>query len=108
MHQAEEIAVGWTFLPKPDQVKGYLEGLGTFTGADGRVRRVIASALVQRVEWYAAMEIVGPGPRREVVGLVFLIKFVPKAPDGYTFGYKDMSETMGRSSVVARSTSSTS
>jgi hypothetical protein len=86
--------MGWTFQEKPLNVKAELDGLLTWTSETG-ARRVLDSAIVNRTEYYAAVETIKPGGAREVWCAVFLLKFHPRARDGFTFGYKDMCETMG-------------
>lgn len=86
--------MGWTFQEKPRDVRGYLDSQLTWESETGK-RRVLDSAIVARTEYYAAVEHVKPDGEREVWAAVFLLKFVPRASDGYTFGYKDMDETMG-------------
>lgn len=86
--------MGWTFYEKPRDVKAELNRQLTWE-SEGRVNRVLDSAIVNRVEYYAAVETVKPDGERHVWCAVFLLKFLPKARDGYTFGYKDMDETCG-------------
>jgi len=86
--------MGWTFYEKPLNVKGDLDRSLTWT-SDSGARRVLDSAIVNRTEYYAAVEYVKPDGERHVWCAVFLLKFLPKARDGYTFGYKDMDETCG-------------
>lgn len=86
--------MGWTFYEKPRDVKADLDRGLTWTNETG-ARRVLDSAIVNRAEYYAAVEWIKPDGSREVWAAVFLLKFHPKAKDGCTFGYKDMSEEMG-------------
>lgn len=86
--------MGWTFQEKPREVRGYLDSLFTWTH-DGAANRVIDSAIVNRTEYYCAVETVKPDGVRSVWAGVCLLKFHPRARDGLTFGYKDMGETMG-------------
>lgn len=86
--------MGWTFQAKPDNVKAYLDEGLTWTNDYG-TRRVLASAIVAAREYYAAVEHVHPSGKREVWAATYLLQFVPKAYDGLTFGYKDMTEHMG-------------
>lgn len=87
--------MGWTFMEKPRDVRGYLNGAYSWTSDDGTVNRVIDSAIVDRTQYYCAVETVRPDGSRSVWAGVVLLKFAPRARDGLTFGYKDMSETMG-------------
>jgi hypothetical protein len=86
--------MGWTFQAKPSDVKGYLDRSLTWTNEHGK-RRVLDSAIVAAREYYAAVEWIKPDGSREVWCAVFMLQFVPRAVDGYTFGYKDMEESMG-------------
>jgi hypothetical protein len=86
--------MGWTFQEKPRDVKAELDRQLTWTNENGS-RRVLDSAIVARSEYYAAVEHVKPDGERIVWAAAFMLKFVPRAVDGYTFGYKDMDETMG-------------
>lgn len=87
--------MGWTFMEKPSRPKDYLDGQFTWTADDGRENRVLRSAFAGRTEYYAAVETIYPDGSREVWAAVVLVKFVPKAMDGLTFGYKDMDESAG-------------
>ena len=86
--------MGWTFMEKPADVRGYLDAQYSWTN-DGIVNRVIDSAIVGRTVYYCAVETVRADGTRSVWAGVVMLKFVPRAGDGLTFGYKDMSETMG-------------
>lgn len=87
--------MGWTYFEKglestTDWFKKELEWAD-----ENRSSKVLATAIVGRKEAYAAVEINYKDGRREVWAAVFLINYVPRAKDGMTFGYKDMSEEMG-------------
>lgn len=86
--------MGWTFYPKPQNVKADLDNQLTWQSETG-ARRVLDSAIVGANEYYAAVEYIDPQGNREVWAAVFLLKFCPKARDGYTFGYKDLTENCG-------------
>lgn len=86
--------MGWTFMEKPRDVRGYLDASLTWQSENG-TRRVLDSAIVAWSEYYAAVEWIKPDGSREVWCATFKLAFVPKAVDGYTFGYKDMEESMG-------------
>ena len=86
--------MGWTFYPKPMDVKADLDRQLTWTSETG-ARRVLDSAIVAACEYYAAVEHIAPDGTRAVWCAVFKLRFTPKARDGYTVGYKDMDETMG-------------
>lgn len=86
--------MGWTFYPKPANVKADLDQQLTWASETG-TRRVLDSAIVAASEYYAAVEYIAPDGTRAVWAAVFMLRFNPKAADGYTFGYKDMDETVG-------------
>jgi hypothetical protein len=86
--------MGWTFYEKPRDVKADLDRGLTWTNETG-VRRVLDSAIVAAREYYAAVEHMHPDGTREVWAATYKLQFNPKDPDGYTFGYKDMTEHMG-------------
>lgn len=86
--------MGWTFYRKPQDVKADLDQGLTWTNETG-ARRVLDSAIVAAREYYAAVEHLHPDGTREVWAATFMLSFVPKAKDGCTFGYKDMTEHMG-------------
>ena len=86
--------MGWTFYEKPRDVKTDLDRGLTWENAEGK-RRVLVSAIVAAREYYAAVEHTKPDGTREVWAATYLLQFVPKATDGCTFGYKDMTEHMG-------------
>jgi hypothetical protein len=66
-----------------------------FTHEDEQLKsRVLRSSIVRRV-YYAAIEHLRPGTAREVWACVCLVRYNPKARDGFIFGYKDMEESMG-------------
>lgn len=86
--------MGWTFMEKPRDVRGYLDGAYTWT-SEGTTNRVIDSAIVDRTQYYCAVETVTPDGTRSVWAGVVLLKYAPRARDGLTFGYKDMAESSG-------------
>lgn len=86
--------MGWTFMEKPADVRGYLDAMYTWTN-DGVVNRVIDSAIVGRTTYYCAVETVKPDGARSVWAGVAMLKFAPRARDGLTFGYKDLAESAG-------------
>lgn len=90
--------MGWLYMrslagyatPKP-----YLDAQFTYDRDTG-CSRVIASSLVGRRTYYAAVEWIPAASRaREVWGLVCLVRHNPRDREGLVFGYKDMSESMG-------------
>jgi hypothetical protein len=85
--------MGWTTYPKPHDPKAELDRGLTWENENGK-RRVLASAMTLTNYW-AAVEHVKPDGSREVWAATYLIRNNPRAADGYTFGYKDMTEHMG-------------
>ena len=89
--------MGWLYMqslggfPTP---KAYLDDQFTYARGDARAR-VLRSAIVGKRVYYAAVEFLKPPAPREVFGLVCLIDHNPRDPEGYLFGYKDISEDMG-------------
>ena len=73
--------------------RAYLDDQFTYTRDDHRLT-VLKSSMVGST-YYAAAERTENDGKREVFGIVCLTFSRPAAPDGYTFGYKDMSERMG-------------
>jgi hypothetical protein len=88
--------MGWTFMQKPYQgTRVYMDSLATFEDTE-KTSRVLRSSIVNRTEYYAAVEVTPKdGKPVYVYCLVAMLKHVPKDRDGYTFGYKDMSDSMG-------------
>jgi hypothetical protein len=82
--------MGWLFFPKPDNVKAYLNK----QCKNGRYK-LLRSAIVNRTEYYAAVEHTAEDGTRTVSAVICLLRFIPRARDGATFGYKDMDEDMG-------------
>ncbi len=79
--------------------KAYLDAQFTYSrtldGGGTRGMRVIDSAFVGNRVRYAAAEIIQDDEPQYVIALVCLVKWNPKARDGYVFAYKDMEESMG-------------
>jgi hypothetical protein len=71
------------FTYPPDPAKERMTGL-----------RVLRSS-VRSGAWYAACQSYGPDAASSTFAAICLIRWNPAARDGYVFGYKDMSETMG-------------
>ena len=72
----------------------YLDNQFTHADADQR-SAVLASALVRMKTYYAAVERVSADGTRVVFAVVCLVDYNPRKADGFTFGYKDMDESMG-------------
>ncbi len=87
--------MGWTYTAKPFDVSKWLSDTLTWDSPT-HVNKAIATAIVARTEAYAAVERIDKQTgERMVWAAAFMIRFVPRARDGYTFGYKDMDETCG-------------
>jgi hypothetical protein len=87
--------MGWTFTNKGGlTTKEFFEReFNHDKPEEGRSGKVIACHATWTVA-YLAYETLSP-KGRQVVGVVCLLQHVPRALDGYTFGYKDMSEEDG-------------
>lgn len=88
--------MGWLFMQSLGEhsPRSYLDNQFTVS-RDGMRQTVLASALVAMKTYYAAVELACPGEEARIFAIVCLVKFNPRASDGYVFGYKDMSENMG-------------
>ncbi len=90
--------MGWLYmrsLAGHATPKAYLDAQFTYDRDTGN-SRVLASSLVGRRTYYAAVEWITAGSgEREVWGLVCLVRYNPRDREGLVFGYKDMSESMG-------------
>ncbi|OYW25357.1 MAG: hypothetical protein B7Z44_19135 [Caulobacter sp. 12-67-6] len=90
--------MGWLFMRSLGghaTPKAYIDAQFTYVRPEGR-SRVLASRQVGMRTYYAAVEHVAVGAgSREVWGLVCLVRHNPRDREGYVFGYKTMSESMG-------------
>lgn len=110
--------MGWTYTTMPREgPKAYFDRLLT-SDTEKLERRVLRSAFYGRFEYYAAVEEVAkedvyvydayvngeplgekkllyPKGHREVWCAVIMIRYTPRAKDGFTFGYKDMTDSCG-------------
>jgi hypothetical protein len=102
--------MGWTFTNRPhgQSVREFFEQAFNYDKpAEGKSGKIIACSATWTTA-YMAYEIKSPlnrhltdptwspkAMKREVVALVCLLRNVPRALDGYNFGYKDMDESMG-------------
>jgi hypothetical protein len=94
--ELKELDMGWTFMPMPyEGTTEWFKKHLTWTNEDGTTHRPLETAIVARSEAYAAVETVKPDGERYVWAAAFMLKYNPKDRDGYTFGYKDMDETVG-------------
>ena len=64
-------------------------------GVSTRGLRVIASSCLRNKVWYAAIAPLENGKAGPVFAAVVLVRWNPRASDGYVFVYKDMDETAG-------------
>lgn len=62
---------------------------------EGRGSQKIIDSHITLTEAYFAVKWDRPGQEPVVFAAICLIRHVPRAKDGFTFGYKDMDETMG-------------
>lgn len=90
--------MGWLFMRSLGghaTPKAYLDAQFTYTRPE-HPSRVLKSALVGLRTYYAAVEHGDPTDEaREIWALVCLVRYNPRDREGYVFGYKDMSESMG-------------
>ena len=84
--------MGWLYMrPLAGHAtpKAYLDAQFTYDRDTGG-SRVLASSLVGRRTYYAAVEWITAGSgEREVWGLVCLVRYNPRDREGLVFGYKD-------------------
>lgn len=90
--------MGWTFIHSISLYRSKREYIDrnccTWDGADTK-GEVVKSAMVGST-YYAAVRRTNKGTGQGYVfGVVVLTRSAPRDPDGYTFGYKDMDESMG-------------
>ncbi len=90
--------MGWLYMKSLKVHSGprqYLDAQFAWERADG-VSKVLRSALVGMRVYYAAVEHILPATgAREVWAVICLVRYNPRDPEGYIFGYKDMDEAMG-------------
>lgn len=89
--------MGWLYMQSLGGHSGprqYLDAQFTCERPERRMC-VLRSSLVKMRTYYAAVEIVPTEGDREVFAVICLVRYNPRAADGYIFGYKDMDETMG-------------
>jgi len=90
--------MGWTTMPMPREgANAYLRSMFTWENKDGSARNeVLDCAIVRRKVAYLAVKRTETATgKSDVWAAVVLLGFYPRARDGYTFGYKDMCESMG-------------
>lgn len=79
--------MGWTFFHKPAGVPVAEVLAKEFSGEQGKV---VASSAKLNAVYMAYKTRAG-----HTIALVCAIRYAPKDPQGYNFGYKDMEESMG-------------
>ncbi|MGE4404383.1 DUF6927 domain-containing protein [Pseudomonas sp.] len=97
--------MGWLSMPLASMgghksPKQYLDAQFTYERAGteeqpAHAYRVLESACPGNRVYYAAIQRHEDGEPREVSAIVCLVRWNPKAADGFVFAYKDMSESMG-------------
>lgn len=90
--------MGWLYMQSLGGCSGprqYLDAQFTWTRPDV-TSKVLRSALVGMRVYYAAVEhIQQSAGERAVWAAVCLVRYNPRDREGYIFGYKDMTESMG-------------
>jgi hypothetical protein len=90
--------MGWLYMRALDAYSGprqYLDAQFTYERPTV-VSKVLKSALVKMRVYYAAVEhVMKTTGEREVWALVCPVHYNPRDREGYIFGYKDQSESMG-------------
>lgn len=95
--------MGWMSLTRNamgehNTPKAYLDDKLTWEETDkGRSFgcRLIESACVLNKTYYAAVESYASDKPSSITAAVILVRWNPRAKDGYIFSHKDMDETMG-------------
>jgi hypothetical protein len=90
--------MGWLYMKSLKGHSGprqYLDAQFTHERPD-LISKVLRSALVGMRVYYAAVEQVRVATgQREVWAAICLVRYNPRDPEGYIFGYKDMEESIG-------------
>ena len=85
--------MGWLYMQSLKGHSGprqYLDAQFTFERPEA-TSKVLRSALVGMRVYYAAVEQIRiASGEREVWALICLVRYNPRDPEGYIFGYKDM------------------
>lgn len=96
--------MGWLFMPRGSMgghatAKAYLDNQFSYERSqdDGSSRglKVLASRCPGNRVYYAATQVMTNGQGGEIFAIVCLVRWNPRAKDGYIFSYKDMEESMG-------------
>jgi hypothetical protein len=90
--------MGWLYMKSLKGHSGprqYLDAQFTYERPDA-ISKMLRSALVGMRVYYAAVELVRIATgEREVWAAICLVRYNPRDPERYIFGYKDMEESMG-------------
>jgi len=93
--------MGWTFTNKGSQTtKEFFERAFNYDkpdeGRSGNIIRFSSTWTTAYIAYEVKIPATAESPaKRDVIAIVCLLRHVPNAKDGYTFGYKDMTENMG-------------
>lgn len=88
--------MGWTFTHKDSSLttREFFERQFNHDKPAENIRgKIIAFAATWTTAYMAYEQIIGD--TRKVFAIVCLLRHIPRAIDGYNFGYKDMDESMG-------------
>ena len=87
--------MGWMFTEKPKgmSVLGFFEEEFQYDEAERGSQKIIDSHITLH-EAYFAIRRERPGQEPVVFAVICLIRHVPRAKNGFTFGYKDLGEAM--------------
>lgn len=89
--------MGWLYMQSLGIHAGprdYLDAQFTFENAEGR-SKVLRSKLLGETYYAAVEQQRNDGTERAVFALVCITYYNPRDPEGFVFGYKDMTEAMG-------------
>lgn len=96
--------MGWLSMPLTSMgdnttPKTYLDAQFNYMRQhdDGSItdRRVVASSCPGNRAYYAAVQNHDSGVAGDIYAIICLVRWNPRASDGFCFAYKDMDETMG-------------
>ncbi len=95
--------MGWLSMTRAGMApfatpKAYLDAQCTYPPDPGNGRetglRVLRSSVRSRA-WYGACQSYGPDGPGQTFAVICLVRWTPRARDGYIFAYKDLTETAG-------------
>ncbi len=96
--------MGWLSMPLASMgghttPKAYLDAQFTYTRTRDddtfRESKVLASSCLNNRTYYAAVQQPDDGVLSDIFAVVCLVRWNPRASDGYVFAYKSMDESMG-------------